>query len=61
MKIEIAKHNLIALLPENDADTALLNMWSEQETFIAGSSFTDGEATQILIRFKSHKKEVEKD
>lgn len=51
MKVKIEGHNLISLLPQSDADLALLGMWAEMKPFSASCHYEDGKATEITISF----------
>jgi len=61
MKVKILEALKIELVPETDADFALLNLWSEKhQAKIAGSVCENSETTKLLIDFKSGQAAPEK-
>lgn len=53
MKVKIARHDLITLLPENDADYALLNLWAGMNVYFASSAYGDKKTQSVSIGFSS--------
>lgn len=52
MKTQVASTELLKLLPENDADKALLHTWSESECGIASQCYSEGQVLSILLQFR---------
>jgi hypothetical protein len=61
MRVVVIDHNIIKLIPDNDADKALLGMWANMKARLESSSFAcDTHATEsILIGFHNHNKDAE--
>jgi hypothetical protein len=61
MKVIIVDSGLIKLYPENDADQALLGMWTNGTARIASSSWEANEVLQMMISFHAFEKKKEED
>jgi hypothetical protein len=51
MKIRVVDAGTIVLTPENDADGALLGMWSEQHPHRSSSAYSGGHTISLNIGF----------
>ncbi|MCP5019886.1 MAG: hypothetical protein GY938_32065 [Ketobacter sp.] len=52
MRVRIDRHNLITLLPDSDADKALLNLWCEMGAKVASHTLEADGLTGLSIGFK---------
>lgn len=52
MKAEVYNAKHVHLIPENDADQALLRQWVDGTAYIAGSGYSDGKTDQVTIGFR---------
>lgn len=62
MKVEIVKSDLIKLIPETDADSALLYLWtdSQHRPRIASHEYENSKTTALTIEFVKEKDTPEK-
>jgi hypothetical protein len=58
MKAKIGGVGGFDLIPENDADEALLYLWRFQQAQMCGSLYHDGKLVSITICFRDERKEA---
>ena len=58
MKVQILHSDLIELIPESDADSALISLWSNQQARTVSSRHENGRISDLLIEFKDSENAV---